>query len=613
MRSILVAITGGVLLAAQGPVSHTIAFNRVEVGQPEIFVAASDGSNEHPLLPNPDRDYDAIWSPDGKSIVFTSERNGSADLFQVKPDGSGLKALTRDPAYEDQAAFSPDGQKLVFVSTRDGGMANLWTLDLTSRRTQRLTAGTGGDFRPSWSPDGKWIAFSSGRGKPMPFSEGRWERLQEADLYIVHPDGSGLRKVPGNQDFCGSPKWMGDSRHVVAYCMTAQQTLANRVAFLGPGNDSRLMSVDTMTGASTELPAAGVKINPSPLDQKEIGYIRKDTPDAGIYYLSGRRGPRGAIRAASWSPDGNLVVFHKRVLSAPVPLRNAFSGDSNYELQIASGGSLPSFNRSGTQFVTTGFPNGRSSLSAITVTTVATGASQVVYQDKISNALAGSWSPDGRKIIFGIGEFAAFFYGFHSEFLKPGDRIEGGAKVALVNVDGTGFEELTGGAGNNAFPSFSPDGIHFVYRTFSGEGNGLRIMDLNTKAVTNLTDGYDNFPLWSPRGDLIMFARLSGGTYDVYTIKPDGSSLKRLTNGSGNDAHMAWSPDGEYIAFASSRMGFKDEAAYTDAPQPYGEIFVMRFDGTGVKQLTDNQWGDGAHGWRGVPARQVASGSLTAR
>ena len=168
-------------------------------------------------------------------------------------------------------------------------------------------------------------------------------------------------------------------------------------------------------------------------------------------------------------------------------------------------------------------------------------------------------------------------------------------------------------SGNNAFPSFSPDGKRFVYRTFNREGNGLRIMDLETRAVTNLTGGFDNFPLWSPRGDLIMFARLSGGTYDVYTISPDGSSLKRLTNGSGNDAHMAWSPDGEYIAFASSRMGFKDEAAYTDAPQPYGEIFVMRFDGTGVEQLTDNQWEDGAPGWHGVPVRQIASGSLIAR
>ena len=608
MRSFMVVITGLMLLGAQGTSTSTIAFNRVEVGRPEIFVAASDGSNEHPLLPDPDRDYDAIWSPDGKSIVFTSERNGSADLFRVNPDGSGLRALTTDPAYDDQAAFSPDSQKLVFVSTRQGGVANLWILDLASLRTQRLTTGAGGDFRPSWSPDGKWIAFSSGRGKPMPFSEGRWERLQLADLHIVHPDGSGLKKIPVNQDFCGSPKWMRDSRHLVAYCMTAQQTLANRIANPVAGSDTRLLSVDTTTGASSEFPAAGVKINPSPLGQSEIGYIRKDSLDPGVDYLSGRRGPRGPIRTASWSPDGKLVVFHKRVPNPAMPLRKAFSRNSNYEMQIASGGTLPSFNPSGTQFVTTGFPNGRASLSAITVTTLATGLSHVVYRDKTSNALAGSWSPDGRRILFGIGEFAAFFDGFHSEFLKPGDRIEGGARVALVNADGTGFQELTAGAGNNAFPSFAPDGKRFVYRTFSREGNGLRVMDLATRAVTNLTDGYDNFPLWSPRGDLIMFARLSGGTYDVYTIRPDGSDLKRLTNGSGNDAHMTWSPDGEHIAFASSRMGFKDEAAYTDAPQPYGEIFVMRFDGTGVEQLTDNQWEDGAPGWQGVPSRQIASG-----
>ncbi len=75
-----------------------------------------------------------------------------------------------------------------------------------------------------------------------------------------------------------------------------------------------------------------------------------------------------------------------------------------------------------------------------------------------------------------------------------------------------------------------------------------------------------------------MFARLAEGTYDVYTIKPDGSSLKRLTNG---------------------------------CPQPYGEIFVMRYDGTGVEQLTDNQWEDGAPGWQRTPPRQIASGPLT--
>src|SRR5215469_5094277 len=161
-------------------------------------------------------------------------RHSQLAHFAGKGAASGEEAKCWSVS-EGVPADGRDIQNLVFVSTREGGTANLWILDLTFLSTQRLTAGAGGDFRPSWSPDGKWIAFSSGRGKPMPFSEGRWERLQLADLYVVHPDGSGLKKIPVNQDFCGSPKWMGDSRHVVAYCMTAQETLADRMAHPGPG------------------------------------------------------------------------------------------------------------------------------------------------------------------------------------------------------------------------------------------------------------------------------------------------------------------------------------------------------------------------------------------
>ena len=81
----------------------------------------------------------------------------------------------------------------------------------------------------------------------------------------------------------------------------------------------------------------------------------------------------------------------------------------------------------------------------------------------------------------------------------------------MINADGTGFREVTTGPNNNGFPSMSPDGTRVVYRTFGPEGEGLRIMNIATKAVTTLTDGYDNFPLWSPRGDLIMFSRLERG------------------------------------------------------------------------------------------------------
>jgi Tol biopolymer transport system component len=107
-----------------------------------------------------------------------------------------------------------------------------------------------------------------------------------------------------------------------------------------------------------------------------------------------------------------------------------------------------------------------------------------------------------------------------------------------------------------------------------------------------------NFPLWSPRGDLIMFSRLQQGDYEIVTIKPDGTGVKRLTRMPGNDTHMGWSPDGEHIVFTSARMGFKDEVIYTNAPQPYGELFVMRYDGSDVQQLTDNQWEDGTPAWQ---------------
>jgi TolB protein len=597
MRILPVALIA-VNLVWAAPPPRKISFARaggVVPGTMQLFISASDGSDEHPLLAAPHDDYDAVWAPDGKSIVFTSDRNGSGDLFRINPDGSGLAQLTSDAAYDDQAAFSPDGAHLVFVSTRGSGYADLWTLDIATKRAKALTSGPGGDYRPAWSPDGKWIAFSSGRGITAPFAEGRWERQQLAEIYLIRPDGSGMKKVTSTGGFCGSPKWMSDSRHVVAYCSTAQQTMDLRQRAPDPGKESRLVSIDTSTGAITDVHAGpGIKMNPSPLPGNDVGYIRKDSADAGIYYTSGSRGPRGPIRAASWSPDGKHVVFHRRTTPTLPPLVKMFSPNPNYELNLS--GMLPAFSPSGKQYLTMGAAPG-AKIVALKVNTPETGKSEVLYQDKTRNAFVGGWSPRGDKVVFALGSFAAFFDGFHSEFLKPGDRVEGGAQIAIVNADGSGFQELTSGPDNNAFPSYSPDGNRLVFRSFGKDGQGLRIMNLETRAVSTLTSDYDNFPLWSPRGDLIMFARQIEGAYDIFTIKPDGTSLKRLTNGKGNDAHMSWSFDGESIAFASSRMGFKDEVAYTDAPQPYGEIFVMRYDGTHVEQLTDNQWEEGTPGW----------------
>lgn len=617
------AVRIGVILAAliailtgQAPARQRIAFARAfpNPGQLGLFIAAADGSNERLLLAAPDLDYDPAWAPDGRSIVFTSERNGSADLYRVNPDGTGLERLTDHPAYDDQAAFSPDGTRIVFVSTRAaGGTADLWTMNLATRVTTPLTAGPGGDFRPAWSPDGQWIAYASDRDNTSPFGYGRWERLHVVDLVVVRPDGSGRRTVTASGDFCGSPKWTPDSRRLVAYCMTAEQTLANRRPVPVPGSHSRLVSIDISSGVGTEIAAGpGVKLNPTPLAGNDVGYIRKDAggeaEGSGIYYISGKRGPRGDIRVAAWSPDSAQVVFHKRLIVPIAPFRNTFSRHPGYDLSL-TGTFLASFSPDGTRFVTNSRPtrNATATGATLLVTTTATGRTEVIYENKSSNVLAPQWSARGDRIIFAIGTFEGFFNGFHGLFLKPEDRIEGGAHIATITPDGTGYQELTSRTANNAFPSWSPDGTKFVFRTFGPDGNGLRIMDVATRQVTTLTREYDNFPLWSPRGDLITFSRQADGAFEIYTIRPDGTKLTRLTFTRGNDAHMAWSPDGEFIVFVSSRLGFKDEAPYTDAPQPYGDVFVMRYDGTDVHQLTDNQWEDGTPAWQ--PAGTAAAGA----
>src|SRR5262249_40448848 len=150
-----------------------------------------------------------------------------------------------------------------FVSTRAAGRANLWILDMATRKVHALTTGRGSDFRPSWSPDGKWIAFSSDRESSMPMRKGAWEHLHLVDVYIARPDGSGLKRLTEHGNFCGSPKWSADSSDVITYCMEAEDTWTNRLAAPESGN-TRLVSIEIASGKATDVSAGtGVKMSPA--------------------------------------------------------------------------------------------------------------------------------------------------------------------------------------------------------------------------------------------------------------------------------------------------------------------------------------------------------------
>lgn len=570
-----------------------------------LYLSAPDGTGERPFLPDLRPSYNPSFSTHGEWIVFTSERFGSADVFRVHPDGSGLERLTDSQAFDDQGALAPDGRTLAFVSTREGGTANIWLMDIASRRVRNLTRNGAGNFRPSWSPDGKWIAFSSDRDtRHVRYIRGTypaWELMQTTATYIVHPDGNGLRRLTPLDGCAGSPRWSRDGRRVIfaeVVDVEAMRHFETR---------TRIVSLNVKTG-ERKVYSNGTEYAWSPgyVTDTEIGYGINDPTDpagASLLYTSGRQGPVGSLNP-SWSPDGSLMVYDKDE-DAPGKftwmngwVEVSSSRDPRYELIRGSAfvQDMVSFTRTGEQFLYRP-SNSRSPLLKLAHWD---GSGSTIIDGSADGRQIGevALSGDGRTVAFGIWDSR-----------HPGET----GQIAAIDSDGSRFRVITHDEGHDDYPSFSSDGTKVVYRLGKYEERqhterGLRIVSLADGKIVKLTSGWDNFPAWSPRGDRIVFTGFETGDYEIYTVRPDGTGLRQLTHTHGNDAHAVWSPDGKWIAFVSSRKGWKDEVLRPyHWSQSFGEIFVMRADGTDVRQLTDDQWEDGVIGWAPSAAESAAA------
>jgi Tol biopolymer transport system component len=94
-------------------------------------------------------------------------------------------------------------------------------------------------------------------------------------------------------------------------------------------------------------------------------------------------------------------------------------------------------------------------------------------------------------------------------------------------------------------------------------------------------------PAWSPEGSTIAFASKRDGNWELYTMRPDGSGVRRLTHTAANEREPAWSPDGKQLAFVS-------DGARNEKGGPIDAIFVMNRDGSGGHRITSPDEGDAA-------------------
>lgn len=585
--SFLLTLTVALSLSGRGvadgrPPEYAIAFAHFGPRNSDVFLADGDGKNPKPLAADAANDYNASFSADGEWIVFTSHRKGSADLWRVRPDGAGLERLTDHPAFDDQAAVSPDGQRIVFVSNR-GGSANLWLLDLANSKSVQLTNHAAGDFRPSWSPDGEWIAFSSDRDSTKPKNKAGFVTLHSTEIYLIRPDGAGLRRVTHDQRFAGSPTWSRDGKKLVVY-EAEMSEVENLVAVRQLRAVTQVTTIDLATGERTAVTSGkGEKWSPRWVDADRIGYV-SGGPDGGLEFDNGTAGSRGRFGNPSWSRDGRRVVFHRDVETDWLPPRFPDWPSPEPRFRLIRTGIFPTYSPAGDRMACNSEPGAVLRNNSLLVMNSDGANRSVIYKDAEKNPIAPAWSPKGDRIAVGLGRF----------FQKlDGPAV---ADIAVMDADGRNLKVLTGGKGNYGFPSWSPDGRRLVCRVADGKTSGLRLIDADTGHSEDLKTGSApvNFPAWSPAGDVIAFTNYIDRDFELCTIKPDGTGFQRLTNSPGSDAHCAWSPDGQWIAFTSGRGGFQDEAPlHPYNAQPYGNIYVMRADGTDVRRLTDDAYEHG--------------------
>lgn len=180
--------------------------------------------------------------PDGKSLLFTLSKNGEADIHRYFFDDKKILRITRGPlsAMNVEANVSTDGRKIAFSSNRSG-LAMIYVMDANGSNVTRLTFAGNFNASPSFSPDGKLIAFAG------------YDKDQDNfDIFLMNTNGENLVRLTGSQKRNShrmanneDPSFSPDGRHVV---FSSDRTGSKQVFIVNlDGSDERRLTFDNFT------------------------------------------------------------------------------------------------------------------------------------------------------------------------------------------------------------------------------------------------------------------------------------------------------------------------------------------------------------------------------
>ncbi|HEY2923577.1 MAG TPA: DPP IV N-terminal domain-containing protein, partial [Candidatus Eisenbacteria bacterium] len=156
---------------APSPDGKWIAFtsDREGRGGTQVYIMPAEGGEPRQMTHEPDsvRAGTPSWAPDGKSLLFVSTRGKRYNVYSVPFEGGTPRQLTHAPGSHRFASYSADGRQITFYSNRvrPGEIYgfNIYVMDASGEQEEdmarQVTDSNGSPGHPTWSPDGKWIAF----------------------------------------------------------------------------------------------------------------------------------------------------------------------------------------------------------------------------------------------------------------------------------------------------------------------------------------------------------------------------------------------------------------------------------------------------------------------
>jgi TolB protein len=188
---------GNVISPSFSPDGSRILFaNRAAEGPTSLWTIESDGENADLLYAAPNTIVAADWAPAGNRIAFAMavDQPDAYEVFIMNEDGTDVRQLTRGlPGIGGSLDWSPDGRSLLIYAGLPGDK-NIFLIDVDAQTAVQLTNG-GNNAASSFSPDGQWIAFNSLRNN------------DQADIFIMRPDGSEVRQVTSDPEPDWQPQW----------------------------------------------------------------------------------------------------------------------------------------------------------------------------------------------------------------------------------------------------------------------------------------------------------------------------------------------------------------------------------------------------------------------